>query len=398
MEVFRAGEQTDSSGHTKEWTEDDLDKIIASTNKIGEDIPATVGHPKDNSPSFAWFKSAELFRKGKVLFAKMSDITKEFKKALKEKKFKNRSIALRPDFSLRHIAFLGGVMPAVKGLAELKFNEKEEFSSFDFSIHEDEFSDHKVVFGLNLVGRIFQKIKDRKIEKDGVEKAEDMISQFDIDTLKEITPEQERLSPAFSEENPGDDPDNGDKNMDFKEELEKEKELTTKLNSDLATKTTESKDFSEKLVASEKKVTELENEKLAFAEKVRDEDFNTYAEKLVAEGNILPAEKASTLITLKALYGQEALDFKDADGKDIKKTPIDNYKETLEAKKGGISIGGAFKEAGTAANSVDQEIDTKIEAIMEKDKVNFVEASARLRKKEPGLFKEATISQEIEDK
>lgn len=397
MEIFRAGKQTDSSGHEKDWTESDLDKIIEATNKVGEDVPATVGHPKDNSPAFAWFKAPKLFREGKVLMAKMGDITKKFGEALKNKNFKNRSIALRPDLSLRHIAFLGGTMPAVKGLADFKFKENDEFSSYEFGIGENDFADFQTTFGFRTVGRIFQRIRDRKIEKDGVEKADDVISQFDIDELKNMRPDP-IVEPSFSEPTPGQEPDNGGKDMSFTEKEFKDlQDKNTQLTTDLEVKTTESKDFSDKFTASEAKVTTLENEKLAIAKEVKDKEFIELAEKYVADGHILPAEKESILITLKALDGQEAFDFKEADGTVVKRTPLDNYKLTIEAKKGGIIAGGAFNDVSVDAGTAESEISKKTDEIMEKQKVNFTEASKILRKKEPGLFKELIITQELKE-
>ena len=117
---------------------------------------------------------------------------------------------------------------------------------------------------------------------------------------------------------------------------------------------------------------------------------------MVSEGHILPAEKESTLITLNALSGQEAFDFTEADGTVVKRTPLDNYKMTLEAKKGGVVAGNKFKEAGTPAEAAHSEISTKIAVIEKDEKVSFGEASKILQSREPGLFKEMTVSQEID--
>lgn len=137
LEIFKVGTHTSSNGITKNYTLDDLNQIITNHS---EPTPIVVGHPKDNSPAFGWIKS--LFLKGESLFAEASDIVPEFLDLLKQKIYKNRSVSLKTnadgELFLNHVAFLGGALPAVKGLEELNLNADEsesfelEFSEIDF--------------------------------------------------------------------------------------------------------------------------------------------------------------------------------------------------------------------------------------------------------------------------
>jgi hypothetical protein len=55
FEVFKVGSHTDSSGNTKTWTEEELKQIADTYNKQSEhEAPIVVGHPKTDSPAFAW--------------------------------------------------------------------------------------------------------------------------------------------------------------------------------------------------------------------------------------------------------------------------------------------------------------------------------------------------------
>ncbi len=121
IEVFRAGEHTDSSGRTMDWTGDDLKEITDQYNSKKHEAPVVVGHPKENAPAFGWVEA--LKTDGKVLYAKFKQLVPEFIQAVKQGLYKKRSISLYPDMTLRHIGFLGAVPPAVKGLADIKFNE-----------------------------------------------------------------------------------------------------------------------------------------------------------------------------------------------------------------------------------------------------------------------------------
>lgn len=121
--VFRTGTWTDSAGRTKTWTEQDIDRIVETYDPTKSEAPVVVGHPKDNAPAYGWVES--LKRDGEVLWAKVKDLTPQFVEWLQQKLYKKRSISLYPDGSLRHIGFLGGVPPAVKGLPDPAFRDGE---------------------------------------------------------------------------------------------------------------------------------------------------------------------------------------------------------------------------------------------------------------------------------
>ncbi len=126
VEVFRSGEQTDSSGNTRKWTASDLEKIVKNYNAKKHEAPVVVGHPKDNAPAFGWV--AALKTDGRILFARFKQLIPEFIDAVKRGFYKKRSISLYPDFTLRHIGFLGAVPPAIKGLADIKFSENNSIT------------------------------------------------------------------------------------------------------------------------------------------------------------------------------------------------------------------------------------------------------------------------------
>ncbi|MDA3815376.1 MAG: hypothetical protein PF549_03340, partial [Patescibacteria group bacterium] len=124
LEIFKVGKHTSSSGVSKSYTLEDLNSIILNHT---EPTPIVVGHPKTNSPAFGWIKS--LFIKGESLFAEASDLVPEFLELIKQKIYKNRSVSLSQledgTLALNHVGFLGGSMPAVKGLKEIAFSEDD---------------------------------------------------------------------------------------------------------------------------------------------------------------------------------------------------------------------------------------------------------------------------------
>lgn len=121
IEVFKAGTHTDAAGNERAWTEADLDTIAASYDPEKHEAPVVIGHPADNGPAYGWVES--LRRDGSTLLARLKGVVPEFSDAVKAGLYKKRSIALYPDLSLRHLGFLGAMPPAVKGLADIKFDD-----------------------------------------------------------------------------------------------------------------------------------------------------------------------------------------------------------------------------------------------------------------------------------
>ncbi|MRR56956.1 MAG: hypothetical protein EG824_01905 [Deltaproteobacteria bacterium] len=188
IEVFRAGKQTDSAGGTREWTESDLDKIVANYNgQADHEAPVVVGHPEHNSPAFGWVES--LKREGKILYAMFKDVLPEFTDAVGKKLYKKRSISLYPDLTLRHIGFLGGMPPAVKGLADIAFRDKGEAITVEFSD-----------WRMSTLGRIIMKIRDYLVEKEGADKADGIISSWEVQDLLNEPAEQEPIKLYHEEE------------------------------------------------------------------------------------------------------------------------------------------------------------------------------------------------------
>lgn len=132
IEVFKAGTHTDNNGIENSFSENDLDTIVAKYNNQKEhEAPIVVGHPKLNTPAYGWIES--LKRVGKILYAKPKQVAVEFAEAVKEGRYKKRSISLYDNLLLKHVGFLGGAAPAVKGLKDIEFNSEEESKTYNYS-------------------------------------------------------------------------------------------------------------------------------------------------------------------------------------------------------------------------------------------------------------------------
>ena len=130
FEIFKTGSHTSDKGITKDYSLDDLNFIAKSYDPTVQEAPIVIGHPIDSSPAFGWVESLKVV--GDRLIAKTKDLIPEFKEALSNKLYKKRSISLDSEGKLRHIGFLGGALPAVKGLADIQFSD-ETTNTIEFS-------------------------------------------------------------------------------------------------------------------------------------------------------------------------------------------------------------------------------------------------------------------------
>lgn len=297
IEIFKTGSHTDSAGNTRTWTEEDLDAIQRKYNPAEHEAPVVIGHPENNAPAFGWVEGLE--RKGGVLYARLKDLVPEFVEAVKKGLFKKRSISLYPDMTLRHVGFLGAIPPAVKGLADVAFSESEAVTI--------EFADYRI----NVIGNVFQRLREWMIEKFGTEAADKVVNNWEIEEMKreEKEPEAETAS-AFNE--------GGKEDMDKIQELEtklKEKEIALS-------------EFADKDKAKEDEIARLKKELEEEKAKQRKVEFQSFCEALMKEGRLTPAMKPAVLDFMEILHSAGEYEFAEADGK-AKAQPIEKFKALL---------------------------------------------------------------------
>lgn len=194
IEIFRGGVQVASDG-SKHDGDGLIDRAVASFDPAFHEPPAVLGHPKDNMPAYGWVQElkADTVDGVKRLLARFKQVVPEFAEAVADGRFKKRSASFYPDGRLRHVGFLGAMPPAVKGLAEIPFSEEEQCI---------EFYDYEK----SRLARLFSKIREFIIDKYDVETADQVISTWEVDDMKEEAARQEPegpLEPAFSEPQPG---------------------------------------------------------------------------------------------------------------------------------------------------------------------------------------------------
>lgn len=342
--IFKAGTHTDSAGHTRTFTEADLDKIVASYNPLEHEAPVTIGHPKGTAPAWAWVKA--LKRKGNMLYMQMKDVVPEFREMLKKRMFKKRSVALNSDLSLNHVAFLGAMPPAVKGLPDyefggeippvIEFAEQEKFES---------------------LARIMRRMRDFLIEKFGLETADQVIREWDIEDLSAA--EDGRFSAPYPP-------------------LKNEVNAMAKY-----------EDLEARLEAEKKAREKLEKELAAEREKHQRAELSQFCEKLVEEGKLPPASKEKALFFLEALGKSGSMEFseKEEDGSEKKTDAQTLFKQFLEELPRVIEFGEFAKKGKNFEGSAREKLERLIQEKMEKKQLDYTTAFAEVQRENPELAK-----------
>jgi hypothetical protein len=172
--IFRAGTQTDSLGRTATYTRADLDQMVTN-HDADHPAPHVVTHKELYSP-FAYGRTAALKREGDVLYAKSRDIEPQFEKLVRDGRLYERSVRLQKTgqgWKLGHIAWLGAEPPAVEGLAPVQFAAPQD-NVFDYQVDS---------YTPGVLARAMRRLRDFIIEKFGVETADKVLPDYELESL-----------------------------------------------------------------------------------------------------------------------------------------------------------------------------------------------------------------------
>lgn len=298
-EIFRTGTHTSSNGTTHTWTEGDLDTMVQKFNEKQPTVPIVIGHPKSDNPAYGWVDKVK--RVGDTLVAQFKQVNQEFTEWVKKGLYKNRSISLYPDMTLRHIGFLGAVPPAVKGLAEFQFSDDDEFQEYVLSAPQLRSGCNG---GSSCTVRKSPIAKGNHISVDSAAagvNAEKQLTQSAGDGGLSFKEQEEERIQRMKEEN--------QKQELEKQELESQKQELEKQN----------KEFSEQISSKDEEIKNLKAQIEAQEKAKRQAENAQFAEELIKSGSITPAQKSVVVDFMEIAANQGQYDFAEGDEKDVSK-------------------------------------------------------------------------------
>lgn len=185
FEIFKAGTQTSSNGITLDFGEDMLRQAVEAYDPAIHEAPIVVGHPKDNHPAFGWIKSLS-YDEGTIT-AEPDQVDAEFAELVSKGRYKKRSASFYlPDspnnpvpgtLYLRHVGFLGGMPPAVKGLKDVAFSDAEEGV-----VEFEEGNSSSWIWG--ALANAFGGLREWIIEDKGIDAADKVFPKYLISDLE----------------------------------------------------------------------------------------------------------------------------------------------------------------------------------------------------------------------
>lgn len=293
IQIFRAGTHTAMSGAVLSFSEADLSAAAAAYDPALHEAPLVVGHPRHDAPAYGWV--SRLQHVEGALEAVPAQIDPAFAEMVRNGRYKKVSASFYPPshpanpkpgvYYLRHVGFLGAQPPALKGLKAV------EFASDDEGLVTVEFSE-KERWGFRAIANLLRNLRDRWIEKEGVEAADQLLPNYLISDIDRAAEEDtDTAAPAFSEPR-----------LSQQEEAMPDTRTDTKQTADFAEREAE-------LAAREQALAERERKLAEQAEARARAEIAEFTERLEAEGRILPRQRAGIEAVLNAVDADQPLEF-----------------------------------------------------------------------------------------
>jgi ribosomal protein L12E/L44/L45/RPP1/RPP2 len=379
ISIFRGGKQKDSMGREHDGNAL-IDKAVANFNAVVHEPPAVIGHPQDNAPAYGWVDG--LKKQGDLLMAKFKQVEPAFADMVRKGLFKKRSAAFYPDGTLRHVGFLGAMPPAVKGLPDVAFAEGDA-AVFEFSERAPWYA----------LGDVVRRLREWFIEKEGLEKADQVIPNWQVENIQAASQaaENETTSSIYQEKE--------DKGMDFKELIQKMKDLLASA-APAASGTFSEADLEAAKQKAADEAARKEREKVAaeFAERdrvarqdARKKEIAVWCDSMVKDGRLTPAMVKFGVPEMLLAFAEkeDVIEFGEAKEK---ATLFDRFKTLWEKEIPRVVTFGEVatrrKDAGDQGKAAE-----KVEAlIQDKRKANkdlgYAAAFAEVQKENPDLARE----------
>ncbi len=190
--IFRAGTHRAENGQTYTFTEADVQSIAASYDPALLKSPYVIGHPKTNEPAWGW-AGALAFEDGALWAIEHDKVDPEFAELVEAGRYGNISVSLygpndigNPtpgSYYLRHVGFLGAKAPSVKGLGTA-FSEAEGATFIEFAAPDPE-----IGWLAGNAARLFRGIRNWLIDKEGLEVADRVVPEWDVQSANDIAAE-----------------------------------------------------------------------------------------------------------------------------------------------------------------------------------------------------------------
>ena len=181
IECFVIGTHTDSKGRTATYSEADLLQMQKNTPR--RTAPIVIGHPQANHPAYGWNDDIKV--EGGKLSIKFDQVNEDFAEMDKNGAFKKRSLSIGKnqdgEYYIRHVGWLGAKPPAIKGLADVEYNDGKDAVVYEFGETE---AINELAYLIQTVGNLLRGAREKIIEDSNVETADRIFPDWQINSLQ----------------------------------------------------------------------------------------------------------------------------------------------------------------------------------------------------------------------
>ena len=288
-----------------------LARTVSAYDPAKHEAPLVIGHPADDHPAYGWVESLA-FSEG-LLKATPRQVDQALRDQVDAGRYRKISAGFYHPGSagnpvpgayyLRHVGFLGAQPPAVKGLPPVQFSDTAaDYVTIEFSESDP--------WAWRILGRLFRGLREHLIVTTGLETADRVLPDYDIDTLAEQAERMTRdphPAAAFSEPTT-EEPEMAEPATPAADE--REAALNTR-ETKLAARET-------KLAAGEQT---LEQQAI---EQSRQERV-AFCEQLATEGRLLPRDQGAMAEFLATLSSEATVTFAEGDSQTPKPGPAAQF-------------------------------------------------------------------------
>lgn len=301
IHVFKSGTHTDASGQTLAFSESDLKGMAEAYDPSLSEAPLVVGHPKTDAPAYGWVKSLDV---NNGLSAEPHQVDPAFAELVEKGRYKKVSASFYlPDnpanpkpgsYYLRHIGFLGAVPPAIKGLRAIEFAGSSE-GVVEFSWEAE------------TNAGLWRRLKNWLIGKEGQAVADEALPEWQIESLRDAAIREEVKKEL------------GAANADVADGLSSYMQQP---------EVSMTKEQLEALAARERLVEQREKTLKELERNTSLRGHMDFAEKLVKNGQLIPAHQKVVVGVLAELPTGSTLEFSEG-GKTVQQDLMQAFKDLL---------------------------------------------------------------------
>ena len=302
-----------SRGVAHTFSEADIRSVAGVYDPAKHEAPIVVGHPRDDTPAFGWVGGLVADTAG--LHATPRQIAPAFAEAVESGRYKKVSAAFygpgHPSnpapgsWYLRHVGFLGGQPPEVKGLQAVQLAD----DGADCAAFEIELSEGPEPW--TAVARLFRGVREWILSSADSEAADRAVPDWEIDFVSRAAEREPSAGTTTYSEPSGSSMQREDTGMTDEER---------------ATQAAKDKEIAD-LTA---KLAKRDADAKAASQRTAQREAAEFAERMESEGRILPRDRDTVVSLQMALPEDSEVEFSESgDGAPVKKPAREALRDIL---------------------------------------------------------------------